>query len=62
MSNRYLEALKQIPEGETRSFMDLAAMAGRPGAARAAGRAVRVCPSGSELPWHHGTLSLFSCQ
>ena len=51
-SNRYLEALRQIPRGETRSFMELAAMAGRPGAARAAGRAVRGCSVDSRLPWH----------
>ena len=52
MSNRYLEALRRVPKGETRSFMELAAMAGRPGAARAAGRAVRACPMDSRLPWH----------
>jgi len=48
--NVFLEALAQIPKGQTRSFMELAAMAGRPGAARAAGRAVAACPSG--LPRH----------
>ncbi len=55
MADRYLEALKQIPRGETRTFMELAAMAGRPGAARAAGRAVRAAresPDASRLPWH----------
>ena len=51
MLDRYLAALSQIPPGETRSFMELAAMAGRPGAARAAGRAIRACPLDSELPW-----------
>ena len=48
--NVFLEALEQIPKGQTRSFLELAAMAGRPGAARAAGRAVAACPSG--LPRH----------
>lgn len=50
--NPYLDALLQIPPGQTRSFMDLAAMAGRPGAARAAGRAVASCRTSSKLPWH----------
>lgn len=50
--NPYLDALVQIPSGQTRSFMELAAMAGRPGAARAAGRAVATCRPSSKLPWH----------
>jgi alkylated DNA nucleotide flippase Atl1 len=50
--NRYLEALKRIPRGETRSFLEIAALAGRPGAARAAGRAVALCPIDSPYPWH----------
>ena len=32
--------------------MELAAMAGRPGAARAAGRALASCRKSSKLPWH----------
>ncbi len=60
--NPYLEAAKQIPKGETRSFMELAAMAGRPGAARAAGRAMGQCGLRSLVPWHrvvasNGTLT-----
>ncbi|HXV63817.1 MAG TPA: 2OG-Fe(II) oxygenase, partial [Vicinamibacteria bacterium] len=50
--NRYLKALEEIPCGETRSFQELAAMAGAPGTARAAGRAVAGCDTSSELPWH----------
>ena len=50
--NPYLDALLLIPSGQTRSFMDLAAMAGRPGAARAAGRAIASCRTSSKLPWH----------
>lgn len=52
MADRYLEAARRIPLGETRSFLELAAMAGRPGAARAAGRAVRACAAASAVPWH----------
>ena len=50
--NPYLDALHQIPPGQTRSFMELAAMAGRPGAARAAGRALASCRTSVTLPWH----------
>ena len=55
--NPYLEAAKQIPKGETRSFMALAAMAGHPGAARAAGRAMGQCGHHSLVPWHRVVAS-----
>lgn len=48
-SERYRRALARIPPGETRSFLELAAMAGRPGAARAVGRAV----AGASWPGRH---------
>jgi len=51
----YLAATQRIPRGETRSFGELAALAGAPGAARAAGRALAVCPARSEQPWHRVT-------
>ncbi len=51
IENVYHSAVLEIPRGQTRSFMELAAMAGRPGAARAAGRAFRSL-TGSRLPWH----------
>ena len=50
--NRYREATLQIPTGETRTYTDLAALAGRPGAARAAGRAMSECPVDADEPWH----------
>lgn len=50
--NPYLEALDLVPKGETRTFAELAALAGKPGAARAAGRAVAGCPTGDPRPWH----------
>ena len=52
MTNPYLEALSKIPKGETRSFAEIAALAGRPSGARAAGRAVAACPSEAKVPWH----------
>jgi len=48
----YLEALKLVPKGETRTFAELAALAGKPAAARAAGRAVAECPIDDPRPWH----------
>lgn len=50
-SNRYLRAACAIPPGQTRSFAELAAAAGRHGAARAAGRAIGAVPSDSSVPW-----------
>ncbi len=50
--NLYLEALSLVPKGETRTFAELAALAGKPGAARAAGRAIAACPTGDPRPWH----------
>ncbi len=50
--NPYLEALRLVPKGETRTFAELAALAGRPGATRAAGRAVAGCPMDDPRPWH----------
>lgn len=50
--SRYLAAARRIPRGETRTYTELAALAGRPGAARAAGRAVGLVPAGARLPWH----------
>jgi alkylated DNA nucleotide flippase Atl1 len=51
-TDTYLEATHLIPAGETRTFAELAALAGRPGAARAAGRAVAACPIDAPHPWH----------
>ena len=51
-TNRYLQAARRIPPGETRTFLELAALAGRPGAARAAGRALAACDGRGDVPWH----------
>eukprot|EP00249_Psilotum_nudum_P007907 c20903_g2_i1 orf=381-1664(-) len=52
-SQAFLHTISSIPKGQTRSFGELATMAGKPGAARAAGRAVASCPLNSPTPWHH---------
>jgi methylated-DNA-[protein]-cysteine S-methyltransferase len=45
-------ALLEIPAGETRSYAELAVMAGHPGAARAAGRANATNPIPLVVPCH----------
>ena len=45
-------AARQIPYGETASYGELAAMAGHPGAARAAGNAMARCPFSPVVPCH----------
>lgn len=49
---RVWAALRRIPPGETRSYGELAAMAGAPGAARATGRACAVNPVSLAVPCH----------
>ena len=46
------EACRQIPAGETRSYSWLAAAAGRPNAARAAGQAMAKNPLALVIPCH----------
>ncbi len=51
------QALKAIPAGETRSYAELAAAAGRPGAVRAAGTACGSNPLAVVVPCHRITRS-----
>ncbi len=51
------QALKRIPAGETRSYAELAAMAGRPGAVRAAGSACGANHLPVVIPCHRVTRS-----
>jgi methylated-DNA-protein-cysteine methyltransferase related protein len=44
--------VKKIPRGRVMTYGQLAAAAKLPGGARAAGRAMAACPSGSGIPWH----------
>ena len=52
------QALRAIPYGETRTYGEIAALIGRPGAARAVGSACRVNPLPILTPCHRavGTL------
>lgn len=54
---RVWQALRSIPAGETRSYGELAAMAGRPGAARAAGRACGLNPVAPAVPCHRAVAA-----
>lgn len=44
--------VKKIPRGRVMTYGQVAAAAKLPGGARAAGRAMAACPSGSGIPWH----------
>lgn len=44
--------LAAIPPGRVTTYGRLAALAGRPGAARWVGRQLAALPSDSSLPWH----------
>ncbi len=46
------EATMRVPYGELRTYGDVAAMAGRPRAWRAAGHALRICPIELWIPCH----------
>ncbi len=47
----YAHAASEIPEGQTRTFGEVAAMAGSPQAARAVGRALRSLGPRTSVPW-----------
>ncbi len=59
------EALKTIPYGETRTYAQIAAMIGKPGAARAVGQAVGANPCLILIPCHRvvaaNGIGGFSC-
>jgi methylated-DNA-protein-cysteine methyltransferase-like protein len=52
--------VRRVPAGRVVTYGQVAALVGAPGAARAVGQAMRVCPPG--VPWHRvvngrGTIS-----
>ncbi len=44
--------VRQIPPGTVVTYGQVAALLGRPRAARAVGYALRYLPSGADVPWH----------
>ncbi len=51
-SDPYTQALRRIPAGRTVTFAELACLAGRPQAARAAGRSIASIPTDDVRAWH----------
>ena len=49
------EIVEQIPYGKVISYGEIAALLGRPRAAREVGRAMRFCPDG--LPWQRVVMA-----
>lgn len=49
-ADRVWRLVRWIPPGRVATYGQIAALAGRPGAARAVGRAMRECPA--DVPWH----------
>jgi methylated-DNA-protein-cysteine methyltransferase related protein len=49
--DRVMAVVRGIPPGRVASYGAVAEAAGRPGAARAVGRALAGLPEGSDVPW-----------
>lgn len=47
-----LDAVADIPHGRVATYGQVALMAGLPGRARQVGRALRLLPDDSAVPWH----------
>lgn len=48
---RVHDAVRSVPSGRVASYGAIAALAGRPGAARAVGAVLRSLPDGTDVPW-----------
>lgn len=62
-AERVYEVVRRVPPGRVVSYGGVAALLGRPRAARGVGRALRELPDGSDVPWwrvvnHAGEISL----
>lgn len=60
---RVYDLVRRVPRGRVISYGGIAALLGRPRAARGVGRALRELPDGTDVPWwrvvnHAGELSL----
>lgn len=52
INHRIWQVVAEIPEGNVCTYGDVAQRAGLAGAARRVGRALKVLPKGSRVPWH----------
>ncbi|HEX6939197.1 MAG TPA: MGMT family protein [Longimicrobiales bacterium] len=62
-SARVYELVRRVPPGRVVSYGGVAALLGRPRAARGVGRALRELPEGHDVPWwrvvnHAGEISV----
>ncbi len=62
-AERVYELVRRVPRGRVVSYGGVAALLGRPRAARGVGRALRELPDGTDVPWwrvvnHAGGISL----
>ncbi len=46
------ETIERIPAGKVATYGQIAGICGLPGRARLVGRAMRILPSGSAIPWY----------
>lgn len=52
INHQIWQVIALIPKGKVATYGDIARHAGLPGAARRVGRALRILPAGSKIPWH----------
>lgn len=52
LDQRIWTTIMAIPAGRVSSYGEVARRAGLPGGARRVGRALRILPPGSTVPWH----------
>lgn len=52
IDHRIWQVVDAIPPGKVCTYGDVARLAGLPGAARRVGRALRLLPADSRIPWH----------
>lgn len=50
--DRYLDGVRRIPPGRVATYGTIAALAGRPRAARQVGFALAALPHDTDVPWH----------
>ena len=52
INSRIWQVVAAVPEGSVCTYGEIAARAGLPGAARRVGRALKILPGDSRIPWH----------
>lgn len=52
INHRIWQVVAAVPAGKVCTYGDVASRAGLPGAARRVGRALKVLPEDSRIPWH----------